>query len=268
MQAVILAAGRGSRLKEGIPKCLLKLDRRPLIEHQIRTLRSLGVNDICVVVGYGAEQVRALLKDTVHYVHNPRALETNSLYSLSLARGWVRGEFLQINADVIADSSVYERLLETKGSALAFDGSSGQSDEHMKVRLRGKRLVEISKSLDPASSDGESLGVLKFDDSGRAMLFKAASQLIADNGENRWAPAAVDRIARHHPIQCVDVAGIAWTEVDFIEDALFAKYEILPSIRSRHLKARTIGKHRGALGIASQMFSAFGNVGGLFGDLF
>ena len=58
IQAVILAAGRGSRLGSSgdeVPKCLLEVGRRRLIEHQLDSLADAGVGPVHIVVGYGAE---------------------------------------------------------------------------------------------------------------------------------------------------------------------------------------------------------------------
>jgi choline kinase len=264
VKALILAAGRGSRLKEGIPKCLLRLQGRALIEHQIAALNACGVRDIGLVVGYRSDRVRKLLGNRVTYIENARPLETNSLYSLSLARDWIDGDFMLLNSDVVAHDTIYARLANASGSCLTFDSSSGGADEHMKVVLSGKRLIQIGKKLEPTNgrsvkAHGESLGLLKFDKVGAAMLLKAASQIVAEGGEQHWAPAAVQRIAPHHAINCIDITGLPWTEIDYIEDALFAKHEILPSIRASVTRRR---------GITQSVMAAIGSVGGLFEELF
>ena len=70
--ALILAAGRGSRLDGDIgkPKCLTAIGGRSLLEYQIENLTQLGVEHIAVVVGYRRDQVRQVLRDTVHYIDN------------------------------------------------------------------------------------------------------------------------------------------------------------------------------------------------------
>ena len=58
MKAIILAAGMGSRLKpltDSMPKCMLEIAGKPLLHHQISTLRRAGVRNIIVVGGYLAE---------------------------------------------------------------------------------------------------------------------------------------------------------------------------------------------------------------------
>ncbi len=73
MRGIILAAGKGSRLNGTAgdsPKCLVKAGGMTLIERQIRALRQGGVNDIAVVVGCQAEQVRRACGQDITYVEN------------------------------------------------------------------------------------------------------------------------------------------------------------------------------------------------------
>ena len=65
LTAVILAAGKGTRMKSDIPKVLFPVAGKPMLQHVIDTLGKLGVSDIFVVVGYRAEQVRAAITGPV-----------------------------------------------------------------------------------------------------------------------------------------------------------------------------------------------------------
>ena len=73
MRAIILAAGKGSRLK-GVagdkPKCLARVGELTLIERQISSLRASGIDDIVAVVGFGAESVRSVCGPDIEYVEN------------------------------------------------------------------------------------------------------------------------------------------------------------------------------------------------------
>src|SRR5262245_51858051 len=88
MRAVILAAGRGGRLRDVTghrPWCLASVGDRVLIERQIRSLRTCGIDSITVVAGYRAADVRRSCGAGVDVVVNARHASTNSLYSLWLA---------------------------------------------------------------------------------------------------------------------------------------------------------------------------------------
>jgi choline kinase len=90
MRAVILAAGRGSRMGQQChdrPKCLLELDGRPLIARQIAALRRGGVKEIGVVRGYRAEMIDF---PGITCFENPRWAETNMVMSLAAAAAWLQ----------------------------------------------------------------------------------------------------------------------------------------------------------------------------------
>ena len=77
MRAVILAAGRGSRMGpmgNDRPKCLVKLDDRPLLDRQIAALRRGGVNEIGVVRGYRAEMLNFPRSVGIHSLTRPSTL--------------------------------------------------------------------------------------------------------------------------------------------------------------------------------------------------
>src|SRR5262245_6712280 len=127
MRAIILAAGLGSRLGSkgnGQPKALLRIGDGSIIEHQLEMLSSEGVGPIIVVVGHGADEVRKVLGESVEYVVNERPGETNSLYSLWLAREWLKGDVVLLNSDLLFDPSILKNLLATEGNALAYDSLS------------------------------------------------------------------------------------------------------------------------------------------------
>jgi choline kinase len=236
MQAVILAAGNGRRLGDaaaGLPKGLLRVGPCSLLEHQVRTLRLTGITRVCVVVGFGAEAVRGALGNQCEYVVNERYTETNSLYSLWLTRRWVTGPFVQMNCDVLAHPQILARVAGGRGSALAYDSTSGREEEHMKVRIEEGIVRSISKRLAPDEISGESVGVLAYDGPTAGRLFDAAEEILAEGGTRAWAPAAVDRIAappQTAAIRAVDVSDLPWCEIDFPDDLAHARQQVWPAI--------------------------------------
>jgi len=238
-QAVILAAGRGMRLGlagNDSPKCLLNIGGRPLLELQLGFLQQAGIESICVVAGHHIEDVRRLVAGYrgVTVIQNPIYATTNSLYSLTLAKDWVKGGFVCINGDVVAHPDVFNRVLAVEGCALAYDTGSGQDEEHMKVHHSGGFLRAISKELELKLVQGENVGLLQFDHVGAARLFSTAERLLQEKGPMLWAPAVLNELALLNPIRCVDIRGLPWTEVDFPEDLEKARREIWPTICSLH----------------------------------
>lgn len=231
-QAIILAAGRGSRLKDSNshqPKCLAEVNGVRLIDHQLRALERIGVGDVCVVTGYKAEAVCAALPAGVHMIHNPNWETTNSLYSLSMCRDWISGPVLVLNCDVLAHHEVFERLVRQMRSAITYDSASGDDDEHMKVELAGGLVTGMSKQLARQKTFGENVGILFFSLAAARELMDQAGAIVRDGGSRLWVAAAVERVARRLPIRAVDIRGLPWIEIDFPSDLAQARQQFWPT---------------------------------------
>jgi L-glutamine-phosphate cytidylyltransferase len=232
MQAMILAAGRGQRLSDrrGRPKCMREVAGLPLVHHQLAALAAVGVTDVVIVVGYQQEQIRRSVGDRARYVVNDRFAETNSMYSFMLGHSLGDDDVLVINSDVFCHPAMFASLCETNADALLYDTGSGHEHEHMKIRARHGHLVEMSKTMPAALVAGENVGMLRLGPETAAAAAAAAAALVAAGGERSWLAAAVNAVAPDHPIRCLDVAGWPWTEVDFPEDLVRARTEVLPAV--------------------------------------
>ncbi len=238
MRGIILAAGKGSRLNGTAgesPKCLVKAGGVTLIERQIRALERAGIDDIVAVVGCRASRVREVCGNAITYVENETYAQTNSMYSLWLARALLYEGFVVLNCDVIFHPVLLEDLLSARhrnALLLAYREADQPpfGDEEMKVKVRCGRVVEMSKRLDPDDADGENLGIVKFGPEGAAELVGIMDRLIAAGGLKDWAPRAFSEFARTSPLHAVGTRGFPWIEIDFPEDFERAVHEILPLI--------------------------------------
>lgn len=116
LRAVILAAGRGSRmghLGNERPKCLVELEGRPLIARQMAALRGGGVDEIGVVRGYRAESIDF---PGLTYFTNQRWAETNMVMSLAAASSWLRsGPVIVSYADIFYRHELVSGLAGAQG---------------------------------------------------------------------------------------------------------------------------------------------------------
>jgi L-glutamine-phosphate cytidylyltransferase len=234
VQAVILAAGKGSRLEtvsNGHPKCLLDVGGRPLLEHQLEAFADAGVGPVVMALGYRADEVRAAAGDRVTVVVNERWEKTGSLASFWKTREAVRGPVVIANGDLLFHPEILDRLLEGESSAIAYDSASGDGREHMKVSVASGRVVDIAKDLPRDAVSGENVGLLRFNADDARRLFAHAETLIRNGRETGWLAEAVRATAAEVPIRGVDVAGLPWTEVDFPYDLDRARREVWPAIR-------------------------------------
>jgi choline kinase len=240
MKAIILAAGRGTRLDGAAvkPKCLVEVGGLTLLRRQIETLKSVGLGDIVIVIGFGGDSIRKECRnEDITFVENVRFAETSSLYSLSLARDHLTDGFVVLNCDVLFHPQMLAGLLESSyENALLLSYTDKETnpmgDEEMKVKVRADRVVDISKSLDPLDADGENVGIVKFSAAGATALIGYMDQLIANGGGKDWAPRAFREFAQHHHLHALSTRGLPWIEIDFPEDYQRAVTEIFPQINS------------------------------------
>lgn len=232
--AIILAAGRGSRLggeAEGASKALIDVGGETIIRFQIRQLRAAGIDDLTVVTGFKVDEVREhLAGEEIEFIHNPEYATTNSLHSLSLARERALGGTLVLNSDVLFHPECLRRLLaQDWQNAILVDFESELSDEEMKVRVDANNVVTaISKELTPEPGMGENLGIIRMGAEGARAFFDCAADLIATGEKRAWAPHCIQLLIGKTPFHAVAVNGLPWTEIDFPADLVYAREEIHP----------------------------------------
>lgn len=128
MQAIILAAGMGKRLKEltqNSTKCMVKVNGQTLIERMLSQIDSRDFSRIVIVVGYEGQKLIDYIstlnvKKPIVYVENPIYDKTNNIYSLSLAKDYLCEEdTVLFESDLIFEGSVIDELLEDPRDTLA-----------------------------------------------------------------------------------------------------------------------------------------------------
>ena len=221
-RAIILAAGNGSRMGQltaDRPKTMLEVAGRTLIDRALDALGACGIRDVTIVAGYQHQRLRQHLGGRVRFIENARYRETNSLYSLSLARDVLRHGAVVLNADVLVSPALVARLVEARvADAALVDSSSTLADEEMKVQVWNGFAIDFSKQLPPWEAHAENVGLLKFGAAGGRRLVAHIDALVAGGHENTWAPKAFAALAREWPIRAIDTGGLPWTEIDFPGD--------------------------------------------------
>ena len=221
-RAVILAAGNGKRMGQltaDRPKAMLEVDGETLIDRALDALASYGIGDVTVVVGYQQARLREHLRGRVRFVENPRYRETNSLYSLSLAREQLLDGAVIMNSDLLVSPELLGRLITAPvDDAVLVDTTSVVADEEMKVKIWQGFAVHFCKDLPPWEAHGENVGILKFGARGGRRLVAHLDALVAAGDVNAWAPKAFCALAQEWPLRVVTTNGVPWTEIDFPGD--------------------------------------------------
>ena len=224
MRAIILAAGCGLRLNQhtkDIPKALLDLNGKSILERQISLLREYGVNEIFVVTGYKREKY--VLKD-IEYIFNPRYSETEQLASMMVARTKIFDDVLVIFGDILFDSQILQQILASNDDiAMAIDlnweksYNEGLCNSHPldePVLINQKKVLRISyKQTDTMIENqtvGEFLGVIKLSANGSRTIIKKYEELEKSH------------VGRFHDANSLEKAKLA----DILQELIDSKIEI------------------------------------------
>ena len=234
MKAVILSAGQGKRLlplTADCPKCILPVRGRSLIEWQIDELAKCGINQVAVVLGFRADKVERLLHgryDSHHVrtIYNPAYAVSDNLVSCWTAHDEMNTDFVLLNGDTLFESAVLQRLLETRGYpvTMVVSHKDAYDTDDMKVELDGCRLVRVGKELLPDQVDGESIGMIKFQDQG-PILFRNSVEKALRNpaAQTKWYLSVIDEMARSMPVWTCSIKAYQWCEVDYHADLKLAE---------------------------------------------
>lgn len=234
-QAILLSAGQGKRLlpyTEHNPKCLIRLGDKTVIEHQIDHLLAAGFERITVVLGYGIDQVTCCLHERytherINIVFNPFYEAADNLASCWMAREAMREDFLLLNGDTLFDPQVVERLLDAPlhPVTLAIDRKANYDADDMKVSLDGERLMRVGKTLDLATVNGESIGMMTFRGTGAALFRDTLERIMRDPASlKRWYLSVIDELAASGDIFIQSIEGLGWAELDFPHDLEQARH--------------------------------------------
>jgi len=226
MKAIILAAGRGTRISreiDGKPKCTVPVEPGlPLIEYTVRLLNQAGIRDIELVVGYQYRAIQeALVGLPVQYSVNPFFDVTNSLASIWFARRAFEGpadSFLIMNGDVYLSQPALAKVLATKTSPVLFYDTSRIEGADYRFQVRDERLVRYGKDLTDPETSGEYVGCARFDADYSARFVDRLETMVDEQKHGVWWENVLYSLSDETSIAVADLAGTFWAEVDYIED--------------------------------------------------
>jgi choline kinase len=234
---MVLAAGAGKRLGSEtaeLPKTLLPVDGdRTILDVGLGNFAAVGLDRAVIVTGYAHERLAERVPElerrhglSLELVYNPKALEWNNAYSLWCAREPFAAGVLLANGDTVHPASVEEALLAARGPEvlIAVDDVKALGEEEMKVHITADGYLDrINKALDPATAQGEYIGV--------TLIEPAAAAALADSLEATWRrdpqlyyedgfQELADRGGR---VGTAPIGAVEWVEVDDASDLARAR---------------------------------------------
>ena len=241
MKAIILAAGVGSRLGDitkTLPKGLVDVNGKSIVERQISSFKKNGINEIVLVVGGFPEKYS--FKD-IKYISGKKSFPHNILYSLIEAKHEFDDDVIISYGDIIFEDKIIQQLIESKHEiTLAVDMNWEKSyqnkskflvDHVCNVIIEDEQVLQIGyrKNLDISSNMmvGEFIGLVKFNKNNIEHFLKIYSELESNHdGKFHESPSIREGIIsdmiqelidRDFVLRCVAVTG-KWCEIDTPDD--------------------------------------------------
>ncbi len=233
MQAVILLAGYGSRLKrDDIPhKCLLPFGDETLLSRHLSVLESLGMEQTVLVVGHNKAAIKNYahsldLSMPVEFVDNDRYETTGNTLSLVMGLRNREGEFLVMDGDVLYPRAALEDYVrQSRPSSFAITPVDIDDTEATKVLLRADQTIESFVTKRDLTKEEKS----KFHMAGEAIGFFMLTQAVAsqlatlyDREEARFIQALweiiFNEITPYHEIRPYLIPSGGCIEIDTQED--------------------------------------------------
>jgi len=230
VKAIILSAGQGKRLLPAtadLPKCLLSVGHRSILEWQLRALAEAGVRRGVIVTGFGADKVAQHLREVcprgmrVRTWFNPLYDRADNLVSCAEVRPEMQEDFLLLNGDTLIQPAVVARLLASRPApvAMAVGHKAGYDADDMKVKCTAGSVVRVGKDLEAGDIDGEAIGVSLFRGDGPRLFRDAIEEMLGDvDSARRWYLSAVNLLAARGHVLAVSVDGLGWAEIDYPQD--------------------------------------------------
>lgn len=232
MKAIILAAGRGSRMEkltDQKPKCLVEINDESLLDRQLTALRAAGITDIAIVTGY---QHHLLDNKALTTFYNSRWQETNMVSSLLCAEQWLQNEsFIVSYSDIFyTDHAVKLLLSEQADIGISYDPNwlslwqkrfhDPLIDAETFAFDSDGRLNEIGRKADSLDEiQGQYMGLLIFSPKGWKAFKNVFNELANDTKDKIHMTGMLQKIIDSGcmPVQTVEYQG-EWGEVDSESD--------------------------------------------------
>lgn len=252
MRLIILAAGQGTRLRpltNHHPKCLTKLQNKPLLEWQIEAARLAGIEDIVVVGGYRIEQLRDY---DITVVENPLFDQTNMVYSLYCAKQYCEQPFVLSYGDIVYESAILSQLIQSPHHVtVTIDRSwlpywqqrfTDPLSDAESLRLDDNHcLIEIGQKANNINEiQAQYIGLMAFKNQGLEQLQKTMGAQF----ENTATIAANKNLYMTDLLQKMITSGYSlhtlaiergWFEIDSLHDLFIAEQALIASTFQKNL---------------------------------
>jgi len=246
IKAIIVAAGHDKRiepLNKDIPKCMLDIKGKTILDRQIDNLLSCGINDIIIVKGYKQETIDV---PNAKYYINPNFEKNGIVSSLFIAKKEMDCDFIFLYSDILFDKKMLKRFLKNKSDiSLVVDldweerykkrGIQPAGEVEL-VKIKNDKITKIGKKISSKDVHGEFIGLAMFSKKGAENLKKCYKNALNKYKNKKFHESSSinkayftdiiqEIIDNGFSVKNVDTYG-EWMEIDTFEDYKRAWNEI------------------------------------------
>lgn len=240
--AVILAAGRGERLRpltDNLPKALIKMGEKTLIEYSLDNLKRAGINKVIIVAGFLGNLIKEKIGNSyqgidISYVSNEEYSVTGSMYSLSQIEGiFMDDSILLLESDLLYEAKILKMLVDSvKPDLVSAAPISGSGDEAFIIADKSGNLFNLGKGIcDKQTAGSEFIGISKLSLPFLNKMFEIARKDYKQNKKQCHYEEVILRASKIYPVG-VFRSDLVWTEIDKANDLKRAREIIFPKIHA------------------------------------
>ncbi len=231
MRALILNSGVAQRLKpltDNLPKCLLEINGKSILQRQIELLLSVGVKKFIITTGPLQDKIINHVKEKfpeldVVYINNPKFESTNYIYSMWLARNEIDDDdILLLHGDLVFEKSVAQKIVGQKISSVIVDRAANLPAKDFKGKIQNGKIIKIG--IDVFGNDTVFLLPLYFWTKEDFQLWMdRIEKFVKNNNTSCYAENAFNEISETIDLIALDIVNEFCMEIDTLEDLKLAK---------------------------------------------
>lgn len=252
MQAIMLAAGKGSRLgkyTKNNTKCMLDVHGETLLERAIDTLLEAGIKDFILVLGYKKDNVKKFIKEkeldkkiNITYVDNDVYDTTNNIYSLYLAKDYlIQDDTILLESDLIYDKSIIKKLVNSEYESAALIAKYEEWMDGTVVKLNDDNTINSfverkDFNYDDVDSYYKTVNIYKFSkEFSERFYLPFLESYIKAYGNNDYYELVLKVISelKDTNLYGLPLTNELWYEIDDCQDYDIVKAMFAPSTHER-----------------------------------
>ena len=223
MKAIILAAGKGPRmlpLTKDMPKCMLKIGNKSILEIQLESLQKAGIKkeEVIVITGYLSNKIETFCKELgIKSLFNPFYDVSGMALTLWMAKEELKEEFMFLYGDVLFGPEIINSLLMNEGEICLAVKKNDVRAEAEKVEEEGGIIKELSKK-EVSEKNGEFIGIAKFSSIAASKLIEELDSIAKTNLLTSFIKVVNNLIQKGNVINACNIGNARFVDIDFPRD--------------------------------------------------